>query len=140
MRAYEGIHMNAENPKGKEQPLNLDGINSRVAFFLHNLAESPERYLKPDAKLGGYTSLGVVNRTPELFEALTPVLKRVKEDEEIKLFADKHWRNFSEYDKQGTQSHSLFGQDRQLFLDFLKRNACVLTEWQEKTISTQMIF
>ena len=124
-----------------EQPvLNLDDITPRVAFFLHNLAEDPDRYLKPDGNLGGLTTLGVIHFTPEFVKALSPTLERVKHDDEIEVLSKKYWNDIPDYDKQGTQSHSLFGQDRQLFLDFLRRNECVLTEWQEKTISTQMIF
>ena len=138
MRAYGGVHMTAEYPKGKEQPLNLDGINGRVAFFLHHLAKDPKRYLKPDEDLGGYTSLGVINHTPELFDALTPVLERVKKDKEIRRMADQYWNEILDYDKQGTLCYSLYKENRQAFLDFLEKNKCTLTERQKKTISTEM--
>ncbi len=121
-----------------ERPLNLGDVNGAVAFFVWHLAQNPKAYLKADAQLGGLTLEGVKSENQQLFQAVGPILQRVRGNRTIQDISHHYCSSIAQYDKQGTLSFSLIDSDRQLLLDFLERNGCNLTEWQKKIISTEM--
>jgi hypothetical protein len=120
--------------------LNVDpNLNPEVAFFINHLAGVPNLYLKVDAKLGGLTYQGEDHYNKELKELVLPHIPQILAHPLISALSQEYQDSFTEDDLGGTCSYSLYDENREAFLQFLKNNEIVTNDFLLNIISTQMI-
>lgn len=128
----------------EENGLIFSDVNPKVAFFVEHLARSPKLYLVADRERGGLTQQGVESYTREIRQKVQPHLKSFQEDQTILERASRYQEARHQANPDGgTDGHSLFGEDRKEFLDFLVNNEVLDSEEDEfllRAMSTTMVF